>query len=470
MSSLIGGETASVLMTDGYKFSMAQAGYPLRQETFYFSFRKPGWYLIPFDLRSVLEALRPQPATADEKSFLAAHGYALTPEMQEALSMPIEISAAPRGSWVRQSEPIVRISGPSFLVSWFEAICIWLQYPIQVATEAISGRRKFVCTCQDEADIVALVLEAIGLGGEAEIHVDEDAFAESVAKHARAVCAAASPERIFEVGMRGATCLAMHRLAVQACKASGITMTSNVYLAKELGLAPVGTTGHEHQLRHGNDLTAFRAVRDMREGVPSYLFDTYDAEAIGVPAAIEVLRESEKTASVRFDSGDTTAQLRQFVAAEVTPIYIFMDGMRTGSITSLEALCDELSIPPNRRLYGVGGFVNGAAAATDLTRDRVSAVYKLSESDGPVMKFSTASKTSMPGRPTILRRFRGEGAIGLIAQAGEPAPADYQALQEVPIQAAPTKATTPPIPSPATTTLIQSLRARHFTTQERQKP
>ena len=32
----------SLLATDGYKFSMAEAGWPLRKETFYYTHRKGG--------------------------------------------------------------------------------------------------------------------------------------------------------------------------------------------------------------------------------------------------------------------------------------------------------------------------------------------------------------------------------------------------------------------------------------------
>ena len=37
----------SLLATDGYKFSMAEAGWPLRTETFYYSHRKGGPQVLP---------------------------------------------------------------------------------------------------------------------------------------------------------------------------------------------------------------------------------------------------------------------------------------------------------------------------------------------------------------------------------------------------------------------------------------
>ena len=89
----------------------------------------------------------------------------------------------------------------------------------------------------------------------------------------------------------------------------------------------------------------------------------------------------------------------------------------------IEDLTSREQIPPARRLYGLGGFVVGRAAPTDLTRDRVSAVYKLCRSGPrPVMKFSAPGKMSLPGEPVIFRRTEGPGPVGLIGQAGETPP------------------------------------------------
>jgi len=40
----------SILASDGYKFSMAEAGFPLRPETFYGSHRRGGWQCVPLDI------------------------------------------------------------------------------------------------------------------------------------------------------------------------------------------------------------------------------------------------------------------------------------------------------------------------------------------------------------------------------------------------------------------------------------
>ena len=93
---MLAGNAPSVLMTDAYKFSMGQAGFPLRKETFYLAFRKCGWYLIPFDLAAIVQYLRPQPATRAEDDFLAGAGYEMNSAMKNALSGELVARGAPR--------------------------------------------------------------------------------------------------------------------------------------------------------------------------------------------------------------------------------------------------------------------------------------------------------------------------------------------------------------------------------------
>jgi len=64
--NLIRGAMAqSLLATDGYKFSMAEAGWPLRTETFYYSHRKGGPQVLPVDVPAFVRSLLPRPADDD---------------------------------------------------------------------------------------------------------------------------------------------------------------------------------------------------------------------------------------------------------------------------------------------------------------------------------------------------------------------------------------------------------------------
>lgn len=459
---MLGGATPSVLMSDAYKFSMVEAGFPLREETFYLSFRRPGGYRVPFDLAAVVRALRPE-ALERDLAFLEAAGYGIGPAARAALREPLDIWAAPAGAWLREHEPIVRVTAPSFLASWLEPLVIWLHYPIQVATEASRGRRSFLCTSSDEAELTTLALRAVGLADASQVTIDAAGYEARVADHASCLRDALEDRRdaaLLEVGMRSASCMATHELALRGCMRAGIARTSNVFLARELGATPAGTAGHEHTLRWGSDLAAFRALRDRRDGPPSYLVDTYDARTRGIPAAITALRESPgRAASVRFDSGDAAAQLDAFVAAGVAPTFVFMDGLDADRVRTIEAVARARGIAPARRVYGAGGFLVGRPSGSSLTRDRVSAVYKLSQSGPePVMKLGAPGKTSMPGRPSVFRRTSGSGPIGLIAQVGEEPPPGYAVLDATAEAERDPEGTGTVEPSSATHALIARVR------------
>ena len=55
----------SLLATDGYKFSMAEAGWPLRPEVFYYSHRKGGAQLLPVEISRYIEGLKPATSADD---------------------------------------------------------------------------------------------------------------------------------------------------------------------------------------------------------------------------------------------------------------------------------------------------------------------------------------------------------------------------------------------------------------------
>jgi len=101
----------------------------------------------------------------------------------------------------------------------------------------------------------------------------------------------------------------------------------------------------------------------------------------------------------------------------LSPVHILEDGYDAARTREMEALRERLGISRDDVFYGYGGSL---VARGELTRDRVAAVYKLTETDGlPVMKFSVPSKRSVPGRPVVWRRVSGQGPLGIIAQDGE---------------------------------------------------
>jgi nicotinate phosphoribosyltransferase len=422
---LTGSEDApSPLLTDGYKFSMGQAGAPLRQETFCLTFRHGDPLLVPFDFEEVIDRIRPRMPDTKELGFLAANGYSMSSAMEKALQADLEVWAAPKGSWVMPGEPVLTITGPSFLVSWLEPLVIAFHFPMQVATALRRNERydsplKLKATCEDEAEILRLVSTAVfHVPVCVDVTVDTEGYLTSIVERVVGIRAALNGDigRAFEVGTRAMTCLDQHRICLKTLKGLGIEKTANVLLAYELYMIPVGTTGHEHQQRWLSDADGFRAIRDMRPEPPSYLFDTYNAIRSGIPTAQRVMAEDpDRRCSVRFDSGDQEEQLRLFMEGSLKPsLFIFMDGYDAARTGMMEGLCQQYGIPTEARIYGFGSYLV-TPDFQQFSRNKVAAVYKLTMSGpNPVMKFA-GGKSSIPGKPVVLRR----GTESVVAQQGE---------------------------------------------------
>lgn len=425
----------SLLATDGYKLSMAEAGWPLRRETFYYAHRKGGPQLLPVDVPALVAEMLPIIAPGDDE-YLSHVDYEMGAGFKAAIAVhAVSTSALPKGSWFLPLEPVLSVTGPSALVSWLEPLLLQLNYRIQLATlakrdsEALA-RAVAVVSCKRERDIVAETLDAIGVPMPS-VRVDGEAYFADVKARASELCAIAGAERVFEVGLRAASCFEQHILALEAVKEAGIQRTSNVAGARALGMFPVGTMGHEHVQRYGSDLEAFRAMRDRRPARSSYLLDTFDALGSGIPAALALIEQSpNRRDSVRYDSGDQKEQMTRVHEAArargLSPVHILEDGYDAARTREMEALRTRLGIDRADVFYGYGGSL---VARGELTRDRVAAVYKLTETDGlPVMKFCVPSKRSVPGKPVVWRRVSGQGALGVIAQDGEPVRVGYERL------------------------------------------
>ena len=185
--------------------------------------------------------------------------------------------------------------------------------------------------------------------------------------------------------------------------------------AQALDMQAVGTMGHEHVQRWGDDLQAFRAMRDMRPGAPSYLLDTFDTIVSGIPAAVQVARERAHPFSIRYDSGDKYAQYLYahgaFDREDLRPIHIIEDGLDAEATARFEELRRFTGVASDHQIYGYGGYLVSRSWRNPLTRDAVAAVYKLSSTSGaPRMKFGNErglGKVSIPGEPVVWRRLPG---------------------------------------------------------------
>jgi nicotinate phosphoribosyltransferase len=482
--------TVSLLATDGYKLSMAEAGWPLRRETFYLCHRLGGLQVLPFDPIAELRALLPFPAFEDF-GFLDRYGYEMGAGFKAAVAAgdALELQGLPRFSVFHQREPVLAVTGPSALVSWLEPLVLHWSWRIQVATLAVLEPEALpaavaTVTCEAQRELTLRTLDAVGVRAP-PIAVDSDGYVRRVRAAAEAlVRVVGDADRIFEVGLRAATCVEQHLLALEGCRLAGVRRTSHVLGAKRLGLVPVGTMGHEHVQRYGGDEVAFRAMVERRPQRSSFLLDTYDTLRSGLPAAFKLLVERPREGdSIRYDSGDKEVQLREAVRlgreTGVQPVHILEDGFDEPQTRRFEALRLELGLPPDRVVYGFGGHLVARPSGSPLTRDRVGAVYKLSSTGGrATMKFgdeasagqagALGGKQSLPGRPVLFRRLEGQGAFGLAGQAGEAPPPGYATLtnaSERPLAVGLAEARQVPAAqlamgvSPATRALLEALRA-----------
>ncbi len=442
-----------LLLTDGYKFSMAEAGWPLRQETFYYSHRKGGLQVLPFDVETELQQVLPSQRPGDWE-FLSANDYEMGSAVKAALaSKALVVKALPKFSVFSDREPVFSVTGQSALVSWLEPVLLMWSYRIQVASVALLAPEQLAAavgtvTCEAQRQLVLSTLDAVGVKAP-PITVDSAGYVERVrARVAELVEILGSPTRLFEVGLRAASCPEQHLLALEGAKAAGLVRTSSVHGAKELGLVPVGTMGHEHIQRYGSDEAAFRAMIERRNQRSSFLLDTFDTITSGIPTAYRIIAERPgQTDSIRYDSGDKVVQYR-FAAEEakklgIRPVQILEDGFDAKQTRQFEALRLEVGWKPEEQVYGYGGYLVAQTSGSPLTRDRVSAVYKLTQTGAKAtMKFGNESgsgKQSVPGRPVLFRRSAGaSGPFGLVGQEGEAVPQGYALLTGAPaLKAAP---------------------------------
>jgi len=431
-----------LLDTDGYKFSMAEAGWPLAKETFYYSHRKGGPHFLPFDVKEMVRGLLPTGNKPEDYAYLKSQGYAMGGGFQEAMlaTEQLEIKSLPKNSWFFDREPVFTVTGPSAIVSWLEPLVLQLHYRIQVATIAKIHPEDLAdivgsVTSEEQKRIVQETLASIGVECP-EINVRYAEYQDSVVQTVtNLIAAVGDATRIFEVGMRAATGLEQHNLALQAAQHAGLLATSNVALAQDLGLKAVGTMGHEHIQRYGSDATAFRAMRNRFPGSSSFLLDTFDTIHSGLPEAFALIQEDpSRKDSVRFDSGDKATQyLIACMKAKgmgITPRFILEDGFTLGMVKEFEALRAFTKVAPENQAYGFGGYIVNAPWEV-LTRDRVAAVWKLTQSDNtPTMKFGDepgAGKESIPGKPVLFRPYLGRAnssdlSTGVVLQEGEEIP------------------------------------------------
>jgi len=445
MTKFISPIVARITMSDGYKFSMAEAGFPLREETFYYTHRRGGangWHYMPVDAQQYVKALLPRGCTndslddrmSDDYKYLDEHAYSVGAAARKAYSLTdnLKVTAIPKGSWFYNRESAFSVTGTSAIGSWLEPMSLMLHFRIQVATQAKINRLppNMIATCAREEEIIIEACEEAGRKPP-QIEVREEEYYNAILAKARAlVDVVKNPDRIFEVGMRAVSCMEQHEIALRAIRDAGIMRTSNVYLAQKLGMIPVGTMGHEHIQRFGNSYQSFITMRDRFPGFISYLPDTFDSIREGIPAALKAMMECpNRKSGIRFDSEDRIRNHYWYTLTEMQRLNILQQlilesGWNLEKTIQFEKYRELADWPAELQSYGLGGYLVQPNWAI-FRRDDVAAVWKLTKTGARgVMKFSDdAGKQSAPGLPVVLRplpmHMGSNIPVGIIGQDGE---------------------------------------------------
>lgn len=353
----------SGLYTDMYELAMAQAYFKEDGQntiaSFDYFFRKlpyQGGYVIFCGLEDLLKVIENLRFEKEDIDFLKKQG------LDEKFLSWLEnfrftgtVYSMKEGEVVFPTEPVLRVEGNLIEVQLIETLLLnYLNFQSLIATKAARARY------------------------------------------------ASGDRHLSEFGMRRAQGLG----SIDASKASivgGFDTTSNVYAAKVFGLRAIGTMAHSFIQSQVDELTAFRKFAEAHPENCTLLVDTYNTLKSGIPNAIIVAHEMEKSGkrlkAIRLDSGDLSylsKKARQMLDKEgLQHVQIAVSNQLDELV--IKSLLDQKS-PID--MFGVGTSI-----ATGQPDSALDGVYKLSQVDGvPKIKLSeNIQKVTLPGIKQVYR-------------------------------------------------------------------
>ncbi len=357
------------LYTDYYEITMAQAyflsgkaGAPACFDYFFRQNPFRGGYVIYAGLDDLLSVLKSFRFDDEDIRFLRDQGFeSRFLEYLKSFAFKGTIYSVKEGEIVFPLEPLVRVEGNVIETQLIETVLLnLLNFESLIATKA--SRLKF----------------------------------------------AAGKRRVVDFGLRRAQGLG----GIQASKAAtigGVDATSNVYAALHYSLEVSGTQAHSWIQSFDDEVAAFRKFAEIFPDRCVLLVDTYDTLRSGIPNAIIVAKELERSghrlAGIRLDSGDL-AYLSKHARQ-------MMDEAGLGYVKIVASnQLDEYVI---RSLLEQGAPIDAFGVGTRLVTGNDSAaldgVYKMSLFEGrPRLKFSeNQSKVTLPGAKKIVRFLDKDG-------------------------------------------------------------
>jgi len=188
--------------------------------------------------------------------------------------------------------------------------------------------------------------------------------------------------------------------AARGGQMAGFKATSNVFAARQLGMAPSGTMAHSFIEAHESEEQAFRDFVEIYGEKTILLVDTYDSvEGIRKAAHVarEFLQKGVKINGIRLDSGDlielSTFARSHFARERLEFLKIFVSGD-----------LDEFRIAD---LLEAGAQIDGFGVGTRFAVSRhvpaVGIVYKIAQYGERGLCKTSPEKATRPGRKTVLR-------------------------------------------------------------------
>ncbi len=247
-----------------------------------------------------------------------------------------------------------------------------------------------------------------------------------IATKANRIVTAAKGRPVMEFGSRRAQGYDGAVYGARAAYIGGCTGTACTIAERDFGVKALGTMAHSWVQLYDNELEAFRAYAKAYPDSCTFLVDTYNVLKSGVPNAITVFKELEKSGhkgvGVRIDSGDIA-----YLSKKARKMFddAGLDYIKIVASNSLdEYIIRDLLIQGAE----IDSFGIGERLITSKSDPVFGGVYKLAavERDGkiiPKIKISeNAIKITNPGNKELWRLFdnkTGNAIADVITVAGE---------------------------------------------------
>jgi nicotinate phosphoribosyltransferase len=352
------------LYTDHYELTMAQgyflSGLHEKKASFDYFFRKNpynGGFVIFAGLSDLLDLILKYQFSAEDCNYLKSIGFnEKFVQYLKNFRFSGNIYSVREGELVFPNEPVLRVEGNLIETQLIESILLnIINFQSLIATKA--ARMRLV---------------------------------------------AGEDRQLVDFGLRRAQGLgAIH--ASKAAMIGGFNSTSNVFSAREFGFESTGTMAHSWIQAYGHELEAFREFVKIYPDGGILLIDTFDTLKTGVPNAIKVAKELEKSGSklmgIRLDSGDLAA------LSKAARKMLDDEGLHYVKIVVSNQLDEYLIRSLLDQKAPIDVFGVGTSLVIGKGEGALDGVYKLANiGNNPTMKLSeNVSKMTLPGKKHIIR-------------------------------------------------------------------